>query len=70
MEATAEDVKARWGKRLQAKREEAGETQVQLAARLGYFPQTISRVERGQGSLDSFLIVAKALDVELLGDQS
>ena len=68
MEATAEDVKARWGKVLQHKREANGETQLQLAIRLGRDPQTISRLERGQGALDTYLEAAAALGIELLGE--
>lgn len=68
MEATAEDIKSRWGQALQRKREATGETQVQLAARLHRDPQTISRLERGQGSLQTYVAAAKLLDVELVGE--
>lgn len=70
MEATAEDVKSRWGRLLQQKREENGETQVQFAARLRRDPQTISRLERGSGSMDSFLAAGAALGIDLLREES
>lgn len=69
MEATAEGIKEHWGRTLQAKREERGETQVQLAARLDLFPTTISRAERGQGSMETFVAMANALAVDLVGNK-
>lgn len=68
MRTTAEDIKSRWGTALQRKREATGETQVQFAARLGRDPQTVSRLERGQGSLESYVAAAQLLDVELVGE--
>ncbi len=69
MEVTAEDIKSRWGRALQRKREATGETQVQFAARLRRDPQTISRLERGQGSMESYIAAAQLLGVELIGMQ-
>jgi transcriptional regulator with XRE-family HTH domain len=67
MEVTADDIKARWGEQLQrARRDEAHLTQLQLAVRLGWDPQTVSRIERGMGSLDAFVTAANALGVELV----
>lgn len=68
MEVTADDVKARWGAQLQrARRDEAKLTQLQLAVQLGWDPQTVSRIERGTGSLEAFLSAANALGVVLFG---
>lgn len=66
MEPTADDIKTRWGRRIAAKRDASGETQVQLADRVGLFPQTISRIERGQGAMDTFVSVANALGLDLV----
>lgn len=66
MPVTAEDIKNDWGRRIAARRDEVGLTQVQLAARLRLFPQTISRIERGQGGLETYVIVANAVGVELV----
>lgn len=68
MEATAEDLKSRWGRALQSKRGATGETQVDFARRLGCDPQTVSRLERGQGSLESYVAAAQLLGVELVGE--
>ena len=61
-----QDIKHRWGRQIAARRRACGETQVQLAARLDRFPQTISRIERGQGAMETFVILANAVGVELL----
>lgn len=65
-EMTAESVKARWGAQLAAAREERGETQMQLAVRLGCDTSTVSRTERGRGDLERFLTQASALGVVLI----
>lgn len=73
MQATADDIqdiKDRWGRQIAAKRRSSGETQVQLAARLHRFPQTISRIERGQGAMETFVVLANAVGVELLEGES
>lgn len=64
---TAESVKARWGALLQQARQDAGETQMQLAVRMGCDVSTISRAERGRGDLERFVDLAEALDVVLFG---
>jgi len=67
---TAEEAKKSWGARIAEARREAGRTQVDVAATLGVDQTTVSQVERGTGSLETFIAVAAEIGIELLGGDS
>lgn len=66
MEVTAEQIRSTWGEALKAARHDAGLTQLQLAQRLDWPPQRVSNMERGIGSMDTFVRVANHFGVELV----
>lgn len=73
MEATAEQIRARWGDAIRAARvgdpgSDSYLTQRQLAEQLQWDPQRVSRMERGIGSMETFAEAAAHLGVELVPD--
>lgn len=64
------DIKTQWGRRIAEARRGRQLTQVQLAAETDLFPQTISRLERGEmGSINTYERVARVLDLDLAAKQ-
>lgn len=64
---TAEDIKRAWGETLAAARRDAGRTQMELSQALGLDQTTVSKAERGVGSLETFVTMAAELGVNILG---
>lgn len=61
-------TRERWGREIADARQGKGITQLDLAIRTGRNPQTISRLERGDGlALDTYLLVAADLGLTLTG---
>jgi transcriptional regulator with XRE-family HTH domain len=58
-------VKKEIARILKEAREERGESQAQLAERLGVTQQLVSRIERGQGSLEKVADLCRALGLRL-----
>lgn len=63
---TSTAVSQAWGRQLAEHRRGLGLTQTQLAQRVGLDPQTISRLERGQGNFATLIDVAAAIDLVLV----
>lgn len=63
---TAADVRRVWASAIAAQREAAQRSQAELAAAVGVDQKTISNIERGIGSLDTFVKVSTALGLDLL----
>lgn len=70
-EATAEaTIRTRWGARIAEHRRRRHLTQVELAVLSNRNPQTISRIERGEGlTLDTYIDVASYVDLDLVGER-
>jgi transcriptional regulator with XRE-family HTH domain len=62
---TAAAVRKEWGALLRQTREDKGLTQAALAEQLGIDQASVSRTESGNGSFDTAVRIAKALDVAL-----
>lgn len=63
--AISPSVLQSWGRQLAEHRRSLNLTQPELAAKVGLHPQTISRLERGQGSADGLRDVAAAIGLTL-----
>lgn len=66
--STADEVREAWGKALRAERKRRRLWQSEVADMAKLSQGTVSDVESGQGSLDSFLAIAGVLDAELFTD--
>ena len=64
-QTTAAETRRDWGARIRQAREQQQLTQVVLADLAGIDQASISRVEAGAGSFDSYLRAAKALGLVL-----
>ena len=62
---TAAAVLRAWGIQLRTARERQGITQAALAEQLGIDQASVSRTEAGNGSFETAVRIAKALDVVL-----
>lgn len=69
-EVTATEVQASWGETLRLERHRQRLTQAEVALRAGLSQKVVSTVESGRGALQSFLDVATALGIDLLGESS
>jgi len=67
---TAAEVQGAWAEKLRVGRARLDLNQAAVAEKAKVTAATVSRAESGQGSLDSFLAIADALDVDLLKDDS
>jgi transcriptional regulator with XRE-family HTH domain len=63
--ATAAATRKAWGDTLRGRRETSQLTQERLAEIAGIDQASVSRAEAGTGSLETYLRIAKALDVTL-----
>jgi transcriptional regulator with XRE-family HTH domain len=61
----ADEVREAWGRALKAERKTRRLWQSEVADMAQLSQGTVSDVENGQGSLDSFISIAKALDVDI-----
>lgn len=67
-QTTADSVREEWGNILRLERHRRRLNQAKVAELAGLAGPTIAKLEAGRGSLDTFLKVAEALDVDLLGE--
>lgn len=65
---TAAEVQERWGDQLRLERARRRLSQATVAGLANTTAATVSRAESGIGSLDMFLAIAAALEIDLLGE--
>lgn len=67
---TTVDVLEEWGDILRLERHRRRLSQAKVAELSGLSTRTVSKIESGRGNLDTFLSIANALEVPLLGDRA